>query len=97
MRISELISEDWQKVNKQDKTNGMSKKAVSTYRKEHPGSKLKTAVTKKPSELKKGSKDSNRRKSFCARSNGQKNMHHIDCSKTPDKPICKARSRWNCE
>ena len=47
MRISELISEDWQKVNKQDKTNGMSKKAVSTNRKEHPGSKLKTAVTKK--------------------------------------------------
>jgi hypothetical protein len=91
------MEEDWQKVNKKDKTDGMSKKAVNSYRKEHPGSKLKTAVTKEPSKLKKGSKDSNRRKSFCARSNGQRKMHNIDCSKTPDKPICKARRRWNCE
>ena len=91
------MEEDWQKVNKKDKTDGMSKKAVASYRKEHPGSKLKTAVTKEPSKLKKGSKDANRRKSFCARSDGQKKMHNIDCSKTPDKPICKARRRWNCE
>ena len=59
--------------------------------------KLKTAVTTKPSKLKKGSKASKRRSSYCARSAGQKKMHHIDCSKTPDKAICKARSRWNCE
>ena len=91
------VNEDWQKTNKKDKTDGMSKKAVNAYRKEHPGSKLKTAVTKDPSKLKKGSKDSKRRKSFCARSNGQKKMHNIDCSKTPDKAICKARRRWNCE
>jgi hypothetical protein len=98
MRAKEfIVAEDWQKVNKKDKTDGMSKKAVSAYRREHPGSKLKTAVTTKPSKLKKGSKSSKRRKSFCARSNGQKKMHHIDCSKTPDKAICKARSRWNCE
>jgi len=91
------LKEDWQKVNKKDKTDGMSRKAVKAYRREHPGSKLKTAVTTKPSKLKKGSKASKRRKSFCARSNGQKKMHHIDCSKTPDKAICKARRRWNCE
>ena len=97
MKIHEIIKEDWQSVNKKDKTDGMSKKAVNTYRKEHPGSKLKTAVTKDPSKLKKGSKDSKRRKSFCARSNGQKKMHNIDCSANPDKPICKARRRWNCE
>jgi hypothetical protein len=90
-------NEDWQSVNKKDGTDGMSKKAVSAYRKENPGSKLKTAVTTDPSKLKKGSKDSKRRKSFCARSNGQKKMHHIDCSSNPDKPICKARRRWNCE
>lgn len=94
---SEDIDEDWQSVNKKDKTDGMSKKAVSAYKKENPGSKLKTAVTTDPSKLKKGSKDSKRRSSFCARSNGQKKMHNIDCSSTPDKPICKARSRWNCE
>jgi hypothetical protein len=35
--------EDWQKVNKSDKTDGMSQKAVNAYRRENPGSKLKTA------------------------------------------------------
>ena len=91
------IMEDWQKVNKKDKTDGMSKKAVSAYRREHPGSKLKTAVTTKPSKLKKGSKASKRRKSYCSRSKGQMKMHSISCAKTPDKAICKARRRWNCE
>ena len=92
----DTVLEDWQKVNKKDKTDGMSKKAVNAYRRENPGSKLKTAVTTKPSKLKKGSKASKRRSSYCSRSAGQKKMHNIDCSKTPDKAICKARSRWNC-
>ena len=91
------IMEDWQKVNKKDKTSGMSQKAVNSYRREHPGSKLKTAVTTKPSKLKKGSKASKRRKSYCSRSKGQMKMHSISCAKTPDKAICKARRRWNCE
>ena len=90
------IAEDWQKANKKDKTDGMSKKAVNAYRRENPGSKLQTAVTTKPSKLKKGSKASKRRKSYCSRSKGQMNMHNISCSKTPDKAICKARRRWNC-
>jgi hypothetical protein len=89
----EELGEDWQKVNKSDKTDGMSKKAVAAYRRENPGSKLKTAVTGDP---KPGSKDAKRRKSFCARSKGQQDMHNIDCSKTPDKPVCKARRRWKC-
>ena len=92
----ELVTEDWQKVNKKDKTDGMSKKAVASYRREHPGSKLKTAVTTKPSKLKRGSKASKRRKSYCSRSLGQMKMHNISCAKTPDKAICKARRRWNC-
>jgi len=87
------IEEDWQKVNKSDKTDGMSKKAVAAYRRENPGSKLKTAVTGDP---KPGSKDAKRRKSYCSRSAGQQKMHSIDCSKTPDKAICKARRRWKC-
>ena len=87
------LGEDWQKVNKSDKTDGMSAAAVKAYRRENPGSKLKTAVTGDP---KPGSKDAKRRKSFCARSKGQQDMHNIDCSKTPDKPICKARRRWKC-
>jgi hypothetical protein len=91
-----MESEAWQKANKKDKTDGMSQKAVNAYRREHPGSKLKTAVTTKPSKLKKGSKASKRRKSYCSRSRGQMKMHSISCSKTPDKAICKARRRWNC-
>jgi hypothetical protein len=93
---SEPINEDWQKANKRDKTDGMSQKAVNSYRREHPGSKLKTAVTTKPGKLKKGSKASKRRSSYCSRSAGQQKMHNISCSKTPDKAICKARRRWNC-
>jgi len=87
------LGEDWQKVNKSDKTDGMSPAAVKAYRRENPGSKLKTAVTGDP---KPGSKDAKRRKSFCSRSKGQQDMHNIDCSKTPDKAICKARRRWKC-
>jgi hypothetical protein len=92
----EPVNEDWQKANKRDKTDGMSKKAVNAYRRENPGSKLKTAVTTKPSKLKKGSKASKRRSSYCSRSRGQMKMHSISCAKTPDKAICKARRRWNC-
>jgi len=88
----EELGEDWQKVNKSDKTDGMSQKAVNAYRRENPGSKLKTAVTEKDP----GPGRSKRRKSFCARSKGQQDMHNIDCSKDPDKAICKARRRWRC-
>ena len=91
--LIQVTNEDWQKVNKKDKTDGMSPAAVKAYRRENPGSKLKTAVTGDP---KPGSKDSKRRKSYCSRSKGQQAMHNIDCSKTPDKAICKARRRWKC-
>jgi hypothetical protein len=95
-KMKQGVAEDWQKANKRDRTDGMSQKAVNAYRREHPGSKLKTAVTTKPSKLKKGSKASKRRKSYCSRSRGQMKMHNISCAKTPDKAICKARRRWNC-
>jgi hypothetical protein len=92
------VEEDWQKVNKKDKTDGMSNKAVKAYRRENPGSKLKTAVTKKPSKLKKGSKDANRRKSFCARMSGMKKSRaSAKTKRDPDSPINKALRRWNCE
>jgi hypothetical protein len=90
------FSEDWQKSNRKDGVDGMSQKSVNAYKRENPGSKLQTAVTTKPSKLKKGSKSSKRRSSYCSRSKGQKDMHNIDCTKTPDKKICKARKRWNC-
>ena len=90
---SHELGEDWQKSNRNDGVDGMSQKSVNAYKRENPGSKLKTAVTGK---VKKGSKDAKRRKSFCARSDGQRKMHNIDCKKTPDKKICKARRRWKC-
>ena len=95
MKINELLNEDWNKVNKQDKTNGLSQKAVNAYRRENPGSKLKTAVTTKPSKLKPGSKAAKRRKSFCARMSGNKGP----MKKPNGKPTPKALAlrRWNCE
>jgi hypothetical protein len=92
------IEEDWQKVNKRDKTDGMSGKAVKAYRRENPGSKLKTAVTTKPSKLKKGSKSAKRRKSFCARMSGMKKSRaSAKTKRDPNSPINKALRRWNCE
>ena len=89
------LEEDWNKVNHHDHTNGLSQKAVNAYRREHPGSKLKTAVTTKPSKLKKGSKAAKRRKSFCARMSGNKGP----MKKPNGKPTPKALAlrRWHCE
>jgi|688.fasta_scaffold02406_16 hypothetical protein len=92
------LDEDWQKVNKRDKTSGMSRKAVKAYRRENPGSKLQTAVTTKPSKLKKGSKSAKRRKSFCARMSGMKKSRaSAKTKRDPNSPINKALRRWNCE
>jgi len=91
------LGEDWQKTNRQDKTDGMSKAAVKAYRRENPGSKLKTAVTKKPSSLKRGSKDAKRRKSFCSRMKGmKKRLTSAKTARDPDSRINKALRRWNC-
>jgi hypothetical protein len=56
---SEPVMEDWQKANKRDRTAGMSQKAVNAYRRENPGSKLKTAVTTKPSNSSVGQRPAN--------------------------------------
>jgi len=91
------LGEDWQKVNRQDKTDGLSKKAVKAYRRENPGSKLKTAVTKDPKKLKKGSKDAKRRLSFCRRMKGmKKKLTSAKTRRDPDSRINKALRRWNC-
>ena len=74
---------------------GMTQKGVEAYRRRNPGSKLKTAVTTKPSKLKKGSKAANRRKSYCARSAGQMKKFP-KAAKDPDSRLRQARRRWNC-
>ena len=68
-----------------DAGGGMTQKGVDEYKRKNPGSKLQTAVTTKPSQLKPGSKAAKRRKSFCARSKGW----------TGERGRA-ARRRWNC-
>ena len=76
---------------------GMTSAGVKKYRRQNPGSKLKTAVTTKPSELKKGSKSAKRRKSFCARMSGmKKKMTGAKKRNDPDSRINKALRKWNC-
>ena len=72
--------------------SGMTKAGVERYRRENPGSKLKTAVTGK---VKPGSKDAKRRKSFCARSAGQMKQFP-KAAKDPNSRLRQARRRWKC-
>jgi len=71
---------------------GMTEAGVMAYRAKNPGSKLKTAVTGK---VKAGSKDSKRRKSFCARSAGQMKKFP-KAAKDPNSRLRQARRRWKC-
>jgi pyrimidine deaminase RibD-like protein len=84
----------WHRKAGKNKNGGLNKKGVASYRREHPGSKLQTAVTTKPSKLKPGSKAAKRRKSFCARMSG------VDgpMKKPNGEPTRKALSlrKWNC-
>ena len=84
----------WQRKEGKNPEGGLNKKGIASYRKEHPGSKLSMAVTTPPSELKKGSKAANRRKSFCARMGGMPGP----MKEENGKPTRKALSlrKWNC-
>lgn len=87
-------TETWQHAKYKNKEGGMTRAGVMAYRREHPGSKLKTAVTTKPSKLKAGSKAANRRKSFCARMSGVEGP----MKKPNGEPTRKALAlrKWNC-
>ena len=79
------------------KSGGLTAKGVKRYRRANPGSKLKTAVTKKPSKLKKGGKAAKRRKSFCSRMCGMKKKRTgAKGKRDPDSRINKALRKWNC-
>jgi hypothetical protein len=98
-RIGNLITEvaAWQRKEGKNPSGGLNKKGVESYRRENPGSKLKTAVTTDPSKLKKGSKAANRRKSFCARMGGMKKSRtSAQTANDPDSRINKALRKWNC-
>ena len=71
---------------------GMTKKGVAKCRRDNPGSKLKTAVTKKKNLTK---SEKARRKSFCARSAGQMKKFP-KAAKDPNSRLRQARRRWRC-
>ena len=80
-----------------DPKGGLTQKGVAAYRAANPGSKLKMAVTTEPSKLKKGSKASKRRASFCARMSGmKKRLTSAKTANDPDSRINKALRKWNC-
>ncbi len=70
---------------------GMTAKGVAKYRRDNPGSKLKTAVTEKKPTGKRAS----RRKSYCARSAGQMKQFP-KAAKDPNSRLRQARKRWRC-
>lgn len=84
----------WTRKEGKSETGGLNAKGVASYRAANPGSKLKMAVTTKPSKLKAGSKDANRRKSFCARMGGMEGA----MKKPNGEPTRKALAlkKWNC-
>lgn len=75
------------------KSGGLTKKGIEKYNKA-TGSNLKMAVTTKPSELKKGSKAYNRRKSFCARMSGVSGPMKDEKGRPTRKAL--ALKKWNC-
>jgi hypothetical protein len=84
----------WTRSEGKNKTGGLNAKGVASYRAANPGSKLKMAVTTKPSKLDPDSKDAKRRKSFCARMSGVKGPMKDE----KGRPTRKALSlrKWNC-
>jgi hypothetical protein len=72
---------------------GMTAKGVAKYRRNNPGSKLKTAVTAK--KVKPGSKAAKRRKAYCSRSAGQM-KEFPKAAKDPNSRLRQARKRWRC-
>jgi len=87
----------WTRKEGKNPEGGLNAKGVASYRRANPGSKLKTAVTTKPSKLKPGSKSANRRKSFCARMSGmKKRLTSAKTANDPNSRINKSLRKWNC-
>tara|TARA_Y100000592_G_scaffold3055_1_gene4472 strand:- start:3562 stop:3963 length:402 start_codon:yes stop_codon:yes gene_type:complete len=88
-----LEKESGVKKKYQARDGGLNRKGRAHFKRTE-GANLKRPVSKK--QAKKSPKSAKRRKSFCARMGGMKKKHNIDCSKTPDKSICKALRKWDC-
>ncbi|NBV40336.1 hypothetical protein EBR77_00665 [bacterium] len=83
----------WQRKEGKNPSGGLNKKGVASYRREHPGSKLSTAVTEKNPTGKRAS----RRKSFCARMSGMRSkLTSSETAKDPNSRINKSLRKWRC-
>ena len=83
----------WTRKEGKDPKGGLNAKGVASYRKANPGSKLKTAVTKKSGLT---AREKARRKSYCARSAGQLRNSSAKTRNDPNSRIRQARRRWKC-
>jgi len=87
----------WTRKEGKNPSGGLNAKGVASYRKANPGSKLKTAVTTKPSKLDPDSKAAKRRKSFCSRMSGmKKKLTSAKTANDPNSRINKSLRKWNC-
>ena len=84
----------WTRKEGKNKTGGLNAKGVASYRASNPGSKLKMAVTTKPSKLDPDSKDAKRRKSFFARMSGVKGPMKDEKGRPTRKAL--SLKKWNC-
>jgi hypothetical protein len=84
----------WTRKEGKNQTGGLNAKGVASYRAANPGSKLKMAVTTKPSKLNPDSKDAKRRKSFCARMSGMPGPAKKPNGEPTRKTL--ALRKWNC-
>lgn len=92
--MTKYKSPSWQRKAGKNPSGGLNAKGVASYRRENPGSKLKMAVTTKPSKLDPDSKDAKRRKSFCARMSGVKGPMKDEKGRPTRKAL--ALRKWNC-
>ena len=84
----------WTRKAGKNPTGGLNAKGVASYRTANPGSKLKMAVTTKPSKLDPDSKDAKRRKIFCARMSGMPGPAKKPNGEPTRKTL--ALRKWNC-
>lgn len=89
--LKESKSPAWQRSEGKNENGGLNQKGRDSYNRE-TGGNLKAPVT----ESNPTGKSKKRKDSYCARACGQKKMHSIDCSKDPDKRMCKALKKWKC-
>ena len=84
----------WTRKEGKNKTGGLNAKGVASYRAANPGSKLKMAVTTKPSKLDPNGKAAKRRRSFCSRMSGMPGPMKDEKGRPTRKTL--ALRKWNC-